>query len=141
MNSDERELAERHYADGMQYNWRDAESPKNAMLARALLERAAALEHPKALRELAEMEFSGTGGPKNQEHALWLKWAAIVRGDHEALEELSALLETYAESIPNSLEKNRAAGAAAKAEAAGEALQWLGSYLQGVLQSRPDAKK
>lgn len=38
---------------------------------------------------------------QDREHALLLLWSAFLQGDHEALEELVDLLESYAESINN----------------------------------------
>ena len=73
------------YEEGMKYNWRQNGSFANAALSRANLQQAAVLGHTKALRELAEMMFAGSGGPKDQEHALWLKWSAFCRGDQESL--------------------------------------------------------
>ncbi len=126
------DVGEELYEEGMKYNWRQSESPANAALSRATLERAAATGHTKAIREVAEMMFQGSGGPKNQEHALWLKWSAFVRGDSDALEELSALLESYAESMPQPNDRQRASDAARKTEEAAERLAWLQSYLHGV---------
>lgn len=126
------DFAEELYAEGMRYNWRGAASSANAMLSRATLERAAATGHTKALRELSEMMFQGSGGPQNQEQALWLKWSAVVRGDIDALEELSALLESYAESLTQPNGRQHASEGARKAEEASEKLQWLGSYLHGL---------
>lgn len=129
-------LADDLYSTGMQYNWRKSESPANATFARAALERAAALGHTKAMRELSEMLFVGSGGPPELEHALWLKWSAGIRGDYEAFEELSALLEGYGESIADTGDRERAEGAARKAEETGEHLAWLGSYLYGLVRPK-----
>lgn len=128
----QKDLAATLYEEGMKYNWRQDKSPANAALSRANLERAAALGHSKAIRELAEMIFQGSGGPQNQEYALWLKWSAFVRGDNEALEELSALLESFAESVTQPGARQRAIEATRKAEEVGERLGWLGNYLHDL---------
>lgn len=128
------DIAEEIYAEGMKYNWREAESPANAMLARACLERAAATGHTKALRELSEMMFQGSGGLRNQEHALWLKWSACARGDFDAFEELSTLLESFALSLTHEDDRRRAIDGARKAEEVAEQLQWLKSYLHELVR-------
>ncbi len=126
------------YEEGMKYNWRQDKSPANAALSRATLECAAAMGHTKARRELAEMIFQGSGGPQNREHALWLKWSAFVRGDGEALEELSALLESYAESVTPPGARQRATDAARKAEEVSERVGWLGNYLHELARLNLD---
>lgn len=132
----EMSLAETLYAKGMEYNWKHNESPANAALSRANLERAAALGHTKAIRELAEMTFAGAGGPKDQEHALWLKWSAFVRGDEEALEELAALLDSYTENVTDPGTKNRAATAARKAEEIEERLRYVGNFVHELFRTK-----
>ena len=123
------EHAQSLYEEGMKYNWRESESGANAALARAALEQAARLHHPKALRELAEMMFVGSGGAREQERALQLKFHAAQIGEIEALEELSALLESYAEGQVKSSGRNRAELAANKAVQASELLNYLSSYI------------
>jgi TPR repeat protein len=132
----EKDLADRLYAEGMKYNWRQNQSPANAALSRAAFERAANLGHTKALRELAEMVFLGSGGQMDQEQALWLKWSAFRQNDDDALEELVALLESYAESGLDGDEARRATKAAQKAEEAAEHLSYLGSYLFELVRER-----
>lgn len=132
--------AEALYKEGMKYNWRQDKSPANATLSRATLESAAATGHTKALRELAEMMFQGSGGPRNQEHALWLKWSAFVRGDTEALEELSALLESYAEYVDQPDDRLRVNSAARKVEEASELLSWIGNYLHKLARLNSDIR-
>ncbi len=132
----ETNAAEALYAEGMKYNWRQNESPANAALSRANLERAAALGHTKAIRELAEMMFAGSGGPKDQEHALWLKWSACVRGDDESLEELAALLDSYAENVSDSGTQVRATNAARKSEEAYERLRYVGSFVHELFRTK-----
>lgn len=132
----ETNLAEILYAEAMKYNWRQNESPANATLQRANLERAAALGHTKSIRELAEMMFAGSGGPKDQEHALWLKWSAFVRGDDESLEELAALLDSYAENVSDSGTQARAANAARKTKEAYERLRYVGSFVHELFRTK-----
>lgn len=136
IDSNQASFAEELYVQGMQYNWRQGKSQANAALARALFERAAAMEHHKSIRALSEMLFVGAGGSKDQEHALWLKWAACLRGDSDALDELSVLLGSYAESITDPGDKQRAENAARKAEEADERLKYLGSYLHDLIRSK-----
>ncbi|SJM92021.1 hypothetical protein [Crenothrix polyspora] len=120
------------YEEGMRYNWRGPDSGANAAVARASFEQATRLRHPRAMRELAEMMFVGSGGAKEQERALQLKFHAARLGEIEALEELSALLGSYAEEQVKPSERNRAELAAKKAEQAGELLHYLGSYIAGL---------
>lgn len=130
------ELANRLYAEGMQYNWRGDESLANATLSRAAFERSAALGHTKAQRELAEMMFLGSGGPKDMERALWLKWSAYRKNDEEALEELVALLESYAEFGVDSDSQRRAGNAARKVEEARGHLRYVGDFLHALVREK-----
>lgn len=132
----ETNLAESLYAEGMKYNWRQNESLANAALSRANLERAAAMHHTKAIRELAEMMFVGSGGPKDQERALWLKWSASVRGDGDALEELADLLDSYAENVSDSETQAHATNAARKADEAFERLRYVGSFVHELFRTK-----
>ena len=92
------DLAEKLYREGLNYNWREGHLPENLMCARAAFTNAARLGHVKAGREVAEMIFFGSGGPKDMEEALLRMWNAYGKNDEEALDELVALLESYAES-------------------------------------------
>jgi len=127
-------IAEELYAQGMKHNWRQGESFEQATLSRANLERAAALGHLKAMREFAEMLYAGSGGPKDCERALWLKWQAYSSGDVEALEELTALLESYSEEGSDERARGRAGLAAQKAEEASVRMRWLSDYLRDVFR-------
>jgi len=122
------------YEQAMQHNWREAESPAHAALARGMLERAAHGGHRKALRELAEMMFFGTGGPTEPERAIGLKWKAVMLGEVEALEELSALLGTYSEAQIKPDDRSRSKAAADKAAAAYELLRWIEGYVSQLSQ-------
>lgn len=128
----DKDLADELYREGMKYNWRGDDSLANSTLSRAAFERSASFGHTKALRELAEMMFLGSGGPREMEHALWLKWSAYRKNDEEALEELVALLESYAESGADPDNRRRADKAARKAEEAGEQLRCVSSFLHGI---------
>lgn len=127
--TDDDDAAQRLYEEAMKHNWRQSASQSHAALARALFERAAVKQHRKALRELAEMMFAGSGGPKEPERGIALKWAAFKLGDGDALEELSALLGSYAEDVVRSNDRDRARLAAEKAENAHELLAWIESYI------------
>jgi len=131
-----KDVGEKLYAEGMKYNWRQSESPANATLSRATLESSAATGHTKAIREVAEMMFQGSGGSKNPERALWLKWSAFMRGDSNALEELSALLESYAEALPQPIDRQRATDAARKTEELAKHFAWLQSYLHHLVHTQ-----
>jgi TPR repeat protein len=132
----ELDLAEQLYAEGMKYNWRQSQSPANAALSRANLERAAALGHTKAIREFAEMMFAGSGGPKDEEQALWFKWSAFVKGDNESLEELATLLESYAENTADAGMQQRATTAARKAEEAHERLRSVRNFVHELIRMK-----
>lgn len=133
-------LAEKLYAEGMAYDWRGEQSPASTAIARAAFEQAASVGHVKALRELSEMMFQGSGGPQERERALWLKWAAFVRGDQEALEELSDMLGSFAEAASDDEGRKRAERASEKAEEAHQHLRWLGSYLHELVRTNPSDK-
>lgn len=129
--------AETLYKEGMKYNWSQDKTPAGATLARANLERAAALGHPRAIRALADMMFAGSGGPKEQEHALWLKWQAFSCGDQESLEDLSAMLDSYSEN--EALHKNirkMAYEAAGKTDEAIERLESVGRFLRELVRDK-----
>jgi TPR repeat protein len=132
----QKELADQLYAEGMKYNWRGDESLASRTLSRAAFESAAQLGHTKAMRELAEMMFVGSGGQKNPEQALLLKWSAYRNNDEAALEELVALLESYAESDIDSAQKRQAENAAKKAEEAGEHLYYVKSFLDDLKRKK-----
>lgn len=129
-------LADKLYAEGKKYNWRQDESPANAALSRAAFERAASLGNTRAIRELAEMIFLGSGGPKEPERALGLKLSAIWHDDDEALEELVALLESYAESDIDAGSKRRAENAARKTEEAGEHLRYVRAFVHELIREK-----
>ena len=133
---DEEKLADDLYSEGRKYDGQGDKSLANATLARAAFERAARLGHLKALRALADMEFLGSGGPKNMEHALWLKWRAYQSGDAEALEELVDLLESFSEASEDEFTKQRAENAARKAEEVPEHLGYIGSFIHGLNQEK-----
>lgn len=85
------------YAEGMKYDWRQDTSPSAATLARAAFQQSATMGHTGALRSLAHMSFDGRGGGQDQKQALLMLWSAFLKGDRDALEELSDLLASYAE--------------------------------------------
>jgi TPR repeat protein len=86
------------YAEGMKYDLRQDKSLAAATLARASFQQAASMGHTKAIRALAHMVFEGNGGGKDREQAILMLWSAFLRGDHESLEELVDVLESYAEA-------------------------------------------
>jgi TPR repeat protein len=131
-SSQSHERAQFLYEEGKKYNWRGPESGANVAVARAAFEQAASLRHPKAMCELADMMFVGSGGAKEQERALQLKFHAARLGEIGALEELSALLGSYAEEQVKPSERSRAELAGKKAEQAGELLHYLASYIAGL---------
>lgn len=85
------------YSEGMKYDLRQDKSPAAATLARASFQQAASMGHTRAIRSLAHMVFEGNGGAKDREQAILMLWSAFLRGDHESLEELVDILESYAE--------------------------------------------
>ena len=126
------DLAQSLYEQGLKYDWRDPDSGANAAFARAAFEQAAKHRHPKALRELAEMMFAGSGGAKEQERAIHLLWQAVRLGEVEALDELSALLGSYAEEQLRPSDRTRAELAAEKAEQAHQLMSYLDSYIHDL---------
>ena len=133
----DRDLADKLYAEGMKYNWRGNESLANGTFSRAAFERSGNLGHTKALRELAEMMFLGEGGPKDMEHALWLKWTAYRRNnDEETLEELVDLLESYAESGLHPDLQRRAESASGNVKEAREKLRYVDGFLRELVREK-----
>ena len=93
--------------------------------------------HTKTLRELAEMMLFGAGGPKDMEHALWLKWTAYRRNnDEETLEELVDLLKSYAESGLHPDLQRRAESAALNVEEAREELRYVDGFLRRLVHEK-----
>jgi hypothetical protein len=129
-NEEDKKLADLLYSEGMKYNWRGDESLANETLSRAAFERSAKLGHTKALRELSEMMFLGSGGTKDPEQALLLKWRAFQNNDEEALDELVALLESYSELNVDTENQQRAKRAAKMGEVVGEHLRYIDSFLR-----------
>ena len=110
--------AERLYAEGKKFDWKQDKSPAAATLARANFQQAASMGHKGAVRALAHLVYEGCGGETDQSKGLLLLWSAYRRGDQDALEEFTDLLATYAEEA-NSPEHRRTGAqvAAALAEA------------------------
>jgi TPR repeat protein len=100
MDDESDDPAERLYAEGERFDWKQGESPAAATLARVNFQRAAEMGHKGAVRALAHMIYEGHGGSRDREHGLLLLWSAFKRGDSDALEELSDLLATYGEEDP-----------------------------------------
>lgn len=105
-------LAEQLFNEGMKFDWNQDKSPAAATLARANFQQSATMGYPKAIRALAHMTFEGRGGFKDQEHALLMLWSAFIKGDHESLDELSDMLESYAEESELSQMRKDAAAVA-----------------------------
>ncbi len=89
--------AERLYAEGKKFDWKQDKSPAAATLARANFEQAASMGHKGAVRALAHLVYEGRGGEKDQSKGLLLLWSAYRHGDADALEEFTDLLATYGE--------------------------------------------
>jgi outer membrane protein assembly factor BamB len=73
--------------------------PKDPVMARKLYERAAAGGVARANRLLAELYWTGEGGPQDRESALLLMRTAVKQGDQEAKARL-AQLEAEAKTPP-----------------------------------------
>ena len=95
------QFAENLYTEGKKHNWRQSKAPEAASLARACFERAAAMGHSRAIRDLAHMVYEGNGGERREERAFCLLWFAAVR-DLEALGELADMLESFGEKSEQS---------------------------------------
>ena len=104
------------FNEGMKYDLQQDMSPAAATLARATFQQAAAMGHTEAIRALAHMIFEGNGGGQDKEQAILLLWSAFLRGDHESLEELADMLDSYAESPNIPLPSKDAADAARRVE-------------------------
>ena len=128
--------ADMFYLEGMKYDWRQAQSPAAATLARANFHHAATMGHTKAIRALAHMIFDGSGGAQDREHALLLLWSTFLRGDNEALEEIVDMLETYAETTEEPATGKDATVAARRVEELNERLEQVGNFMRALAMKR-----
>lgn len=138
MNSDSAtNLAEQLFNEGMKYDWHQDKSPAAATLARAAFQQAATMGYPKAIRALAHMTFEGRGGFKDKEHALLMLWSAFaINGDHESLEELSDMLESYAEESELSQMGKDAAAAADHVKEIDKRLSRVRDFMRELMLNR-----
>ena len=112
-DDDEMDPAERLYAEGKRFDWKQDKSPAAATLARANFQQAASMGHKGAVRAVAHMIYEGRGGGRDQAKGLLLLWSAFRRGDQDALEEFVDLLATYGDES-DSAEHRRVATPLAK---------------------------
>lgn len=87
--------AERLFAEGKKFDWKQDKSPAAATLARANFQQAAEMGHKAAARALAHLVYEGRGGSADKVQGLLLLWSAFRRGDYAALEEFSDLLASF----------------------------------------------
>ena len=140
-DSKQEKTAEMFYYEGMSFNWRHPQSPDAITHARAALHEAANRGHAGALRELSDMYCYPEGGAQDQELALILMWSAFRKGDHEALEALGDMLETYGEtSVDKELAKD-AIAAARRVEEINKQLENVHTFIQGLKVARSTRKE
>ena len=119
--------AERMYKEAKQYNWRDKQA--DAALAHSLFSSAALLGHVRAKCDLAGMMFAGHGGPSEQAKAMAITWQAFAPNGDEPLQQLGELLDSYANTLADPAEKQRALNATEKAAEAFELLRYVSAYV------------
>lgn len=124
------------YAEGMKYDWRQSQSPASATLARAAFQQAATVGHTKAIRALAHMTYEGNGGGQDREQALLLLWFAFLRGDHDSLEELADMLESYAEATADPETSINTAKVAQTVEELSDRLTRVRGFMHELLRER-----
>jgi TPR repeat protein len=124
------------FAEGMKYDWRQTQSLGAATLARAAFQQAATMGNTKAIRALAHMIFEGSGGGRDREQALLLLWSSFLKGDHNALEELVDLLESYTESIENPSNRKETLATAQCIEELDMRLQQVGVFMRELASKR-----
>lgn len=130
-------IASELFAEGMKYNHAQSKSPAAATLARAAFNQAAALGHNEASKALANMEFYGEGGDKNQERAILRLWSVFTKGDAAALEELSDMISSYAEGL-ESQETKAATQAAEDIENLGRLMARVIPFIKAVAKKMPN---
>jgi TPR repeat protein len=128
--------AEILFSEGKKYNWRQDRSPAAATLARASFQQAASMGHTGAIRALAHMTFDGRGGAQDREHALLLLWSAFLRRDHDALQELVDMLESYAETVKGTPTGNAALQAAGHVEELNSRLNRVSNFMLALTRER-----
>lgn len=124
------------FRDGMNYDYKQDQSPAAATLARANFQQAATMGHVKALRALAHLIYEGRGGPQDCEQAMLMLWSAFNRGDHEALEELADMLGTYAEAATDPSCKRAATSASGNIEELDRLLGQVSNYMHELRRER-----
>ena len=128
--------AERLYAEGKKFDWKQDKSPAAATLARANFQQAASMGHKGAVRALAHMVYEGRGGEKDQSKGLLLLWSAYRRGDEHALEEFTDLLATYGEEANSAEHRRTAAQVAAALEEVNLTLANAGNFMHRLAVER-----
>ena len=131
--------AEILYSEGKKYDWRQDSAPAAATLARVAFQQAATMGHTGAMRALAHMIFDGRGGNQDREFALRILWSAFRRGDANALEELTDMLESYAEVTPAAYGKY-ATEAARHIEEIGDRLSRVSYFMDELARRQTDNK-
>ncbi len=124
------------FREGMNYDYKQDQSPAAATLARANFQQAATMGHVKALRALAHLIYEGRGGPQDREQAMLMLWSAFNRGDHEALGELADMLGTYAEEITDPLSKKAATSASGNIEELNRRFGLASYYMHELARER-----
>lgn len=124
------------YREGMNYDYKQDQSPAAATLARANFQQAATMGHVKALRALAHLIYEGRGGPQDREQAMLMLWSAFNRGDHEALGDLADMLGTYAEEITDPSRKRAATSTSGNIEELNRRFGLVSYYMHELAHER-----
>ena len=128
--------AERLYAEGKKFDWKQDKSPAAATLARAHFQQAASMGHKGAARALAHMVYDGCGGEKDQSKGLLFLWSAFRRGDQDALEEFTDLLATYGEEASSPEHRRTATQVATALEQVNLTLANASSFMHRLAAER-----
>ena len=128
--------AEILYSEGMKYDLNQDKSLAAATVARVAFQQAALMGHTPSIRALAHMVFDGRGGAPDKESALLWLWSVFNQGDHEALEELEDMMESYVETIKEDCKKNKAEHAASQVAQLHNQIQLIGSFMHELANER-----
>jgi len=135
-DSEHTDPAERLFAEGKKFDWKQDQSPAAATLARANFQQAAEMGHKAAARALAHMVYEGRGGSADKVQGLLILWSAFRRGDYAALEEFSDLLTSFGEDTTVGQQAIRAAHLSQPLETAVSALDKVNQFMHELATKR-----
>lgn len=135
-DGDSADPAERVFAEGKRFDWKQDKSPAAATLARANFQQAASMGHKAARRALAHMIYEGRGGERDRTKGLLLLWSASRQGDEDALGEFIDLLGSYGEEAESPEHRSRASSLASALEEANETFGKTANFMYVLIRER-----